>query len=89
MKVQTGMRVDSFVFDRFRRICRGEGMLVGKAVQRLMEACLRVSSVALVLTSEGLADVGQRKGDELRMKSALAELRGFVRAVERVNGMLR
>ena len=28
-------------------------------------------------------DAGERKGDELRLKGALAELRGFVRAVER------
>jgi len=27
-------------------------------------------------------DAGQRKSDELRLKGALAELRGFVRAVE-------
>ena len=30
----------------------------------------------------GLVDAGQRKSDELRLKGALAELRGFVRAVE-------
>jgi hypothetical protein len=83
LKVQTGLRVDKFVFDGFKEICRGERMLVGEAVQRLMEACLKAGSVALVLRSEALVDAGQRKGDELRLKGVLAELRGFVRAVER------
>jgi len=58
-------------------------MLVGEAVQRLMEACLKTGSAALVLRSEALVDAGQRVADELRLKGALAELRGFVRAVER------
>jgi len=82
LKVQTGMRVDKFVFDGFKELCRGERMMVGEAVQRLMEACLQVGSVALVLRSEALVNAGQRKGDELRLKGALAELRGFIRAVE-------
>jgi len=43
---------------------------------------LKAGSVALVLRSEGLVDVGQRKADELKLEGALAELRGFVRAVE-------
>ena len=83
LKVQTGLRVDKFVFDGFKEVCRGERMLVGEAVQRLMEVCLKAGSVALVLRGEGLVDVGQRKSDELRLKGALAELRGFVRAVEK------
>ena len=58
-------------------------MLVGEAVQRLMEVCLKAGSVALVLRGEALVDAGQRKSDELRLKGALAELRGFVRAVEK------
>jgi len=82
MKVQTGLRVDKFVFDGFKELCRGERMLVGEAVQRLMEVCLKAGSVALVLRVEGLVDAGQRKADELKLKGALAELRGFVRAVE-------
>ena len=57
-------------------------MLVGEAVQRLMEACLKVGSVTLVLRSEALVDAGQRKTDELRLKGALAELRGVIRDVE-------
>jgi len=83
LKFHTGMRVDKFVFDGFKELCRGERMIVGEAVQRLMEVCLKAGSVTLVLRSEGLVDVGQRKADELRLKGALAELRGFVRAVER------
>jgi len=55
---------------------------VGEAVQCLMEACLKAGSVALVFRSEGLADVGQRKADDLRLKGVLAELRGVVSAVE-------
>ena len=82
LKVQTGLRVDKFVFDGFKKLCRGERMMVGEAVQRLMEACLKAGSVTLVLRSEGLVDAGQRRADELRLKGALAELRGFVRAVE-------
>jgi len=57
-------------------------MLVGEAVQRLMEACLKAGSVALVLRVESLVDEGQRKADKLKLKGALAELRGFIRAVE-------
>ena len=76
MKVQTGLRVDGFVFDSFKELCRRERMLVGEAVQRLMEACLKGGSVTLVLRSEGLVDAGERKADELRLKGSLAELRG-------------
>jgi hypothetical protein len=82
LKVQTGLRVDKFVLNRFKEACRGERLMVGEAVQRLMEACLKAGSVALVLRSQALVDAGQRKADELRLKGALAELRGFVRAVE-------
>jgi len=78
LKVQTGMRVDKFVLAR----AKGERLMVGEAVQHLMEACLKARYVTLVLRSEGLMDAGQRKADELRLKGALAELRGFVRAVE-------
>ena len=83
LKFQTGLRVDKFVFDGFKELCREKRMLVGEAVQRLMEACLKARSVTLVLRSEGLVDAGERKADELRLKGAFAELRGFVRAVER------
>ena len=82
LKVQTGMRVDKFVFDGFKELCRGERLMVGEAVQRLMEVCLKAGSVTLVLRGEGLVDAGQRKADELKLKGALAELRGFIRAVE-------
>ena len=58
-------------------------LLVDEAVQRLMEACLKVGSVALVLRVEALVDAGQRKADELKLKGALAELRGFIKAVEK------
>jgi len=77
VKVQTGLRVDKFVFDGFKELCRGERLMVGEAVQRLMGACLKAGSVSLVLRGEGLVDVGQRKADELRLKGALAELRGL------------
>jgi len=53
VKTQTGLRVDGFVFDGFKELCRRERMLVGEAVQRLMEACLKDGSVASVLRSEG------------------------------------
>ncbi len=66
MKVQTGLQVDKFVFDGFKEVCRGERMLVGEAVQRLMEVCLKAGSVTLVLRREALVDAGQRKADELR-----------------------
>jgi len=62
LKVQTGLRVNKFVFDRFKEPCRREGMLVGEAVQRLMKGCLKTESVDLVLRAEGLVDAGQRKG---------------------------
>jgi len=74
LKAQTGLRVDKFVFDGFKEFCRRERMMVGEAVQRLMEACLKTGSVTLVLRSEALVDAGQRKSDELKLKGALAEL---------------
>jgi len=83
VKVQTGMQVDKFVLDRFKELCRRERMMVGEVVQRLMEVCLKAGSVILVLRSEGLVDAGERKADELKLKGALAELRGVIRAVER------
>ena len=82
MKVQTGLRVDKFVLESFKELCRRERLMVGEAVQRLMEACLKAGSVTLVLRSEALVDAGQRKADELKLKGALAELRGFIKAVE-------
>ena len=42
------------MFDCFKELCKGERMLVGEDVQRLMEACLKAGSVALVLRVEGL-----------------------------------
>jgi len=78
LKVQTGMRVDKFVFDCVKEVCKGERLMVGEAVQRLMEVCLK---------AEGLVDAGQRKADELKLKGALAEL-GRAGEAGR-NGMLR
>jgi len=82
VKVQTGIRIDKFVFDRFKELCGGERFMVGEAVQRLMELCLEAGSVGRVLTLRVRETVGQRKADELKMKGALAMLRSFVRAVE-------
>ena len=82
LKVQTGLRVDKFVLDSFKELCRRERLMMGEAVQRLMEACLKAGFVTLVLKSEALVDAGQRKSDELKLKGALAELRGFIKAVE-------
>jgi len=82
LKVQTGLRVDKFVLDGFKELCGRERMLVGEAVQRFMEACLKAGSVASVLRFEALVDAGQRKADELRLRGALAELRGFIGAAE-------
>jgi len=62
--------------------------MVGEAVQRLMKACLKAGSITLVLRSEALVDAGQRKADKLKLKGALAELRGFIKAVEN-GGMVR
>ena len=82
MKVQTGMRIDKFVFDRFKELCRGERLMVGETVQHLMEACLEAGSVKVVLASKTWKSAAQRKADELRLRGALAELRGFIKAVE-------
>ena len=82
MKVQTGMRVDKFVFDRFKGLCSSEKLMVGEAVEHLMEFCLEAGSVAKVLASHVREAVGQRKADELKLKGALAMLKSFVRAVE-------
>ena len=82
MKVQTGMRVDKFVFDRFKGLCSSEKLMVGEAVEHLMEFCLEAGSVAKVLASQVREAVGQRKADELKLKGALAMLKSFVRAVE-------
>ena len=49
MKVQTGLQVDKFVFDGFKEVCKGERIMVGEAVQRLMEACLKAQPATLVL----------------------------------------
>ena len=82
MKVQTGMRIDKLVFDRFKELCRGERLMVGEAVQHLMEACLKAGSVTAVLTSQVRETVAQEKADELKLKGALASLKGFIKAVE-------
>lgn len=82
VKVQTGLRVDKLVLDSFKELCRQEKLLAGEAVQHLMKACLKSGSVTSVLKAEALAEAGQRKADELKLKGALAELRGFTRAVK-------
>ena len=45
LKFQTGLRVDGFVFDGFKEVCRRERMLVGEAV-------------TFVLRGEGLVEEG-------------------------------
>ena len=82
VKVQTGMRIDKLVFDRFKELCGGERLKVGEAVQHLMEACLEAKSIKEVLASETWKSAAQRKADELRLRGALAELRGFIEVVE-------
>lgn len=82
MKVQTGMRINKLVFDRFKELCRGERLMVGEAVQHLMGLCLEAGSVVEVLTSHVRETVAERKANELRLKGALAMLKSFVRAVE-------
>lgn len=86
MKVQTGIRIDKLVFDRFKRVCKGERLMVGEAVQHLMEACLEAGSVVAVLTSKRLENVARRRADELKLRGALAELKGFIGAVEAGEG---
>ena len=82
VKVQTGMRIDKLVFDRFKELCRGERLMVGEAVQHLMEICLGAGSVAAILRSQVKETVAQGKADELRLKGALACLKGFIKSVE-------
>ena len=82
LKVQTGIRIDKLVFDRFKELCKGERLMVGEAVQHLMEACLEAGSVARVLNSQVKETVGLRRAEELRLMGALAMLKNFVRAVE-------
>ena len=43
---------------------------------------MKAGSVTLVLRSEPSVNSSQRKSDELKLRGALAELRGFIRAVE-------
>lgn len=76
------MRIDKLVFDRFKELCKGERLMVGEAVQHLMELCLEAGSVTKVLTLQVRETVGQRKAKELKLKGALAMLKSFVRAVE-------
>ncbi len=82
VKVQTGLRLDKLVFDRFKKLCQGERLRVGEAVQQLMAACLAAGSVTVVLASKACESRAQRKADALKVQGALAELRGFTRAVE-------
>ena len=83
MKVQTGLRVDKLVLERFKALCAGERLRVGEAVQQLMEICLAAGSVTAVLASTAWQSATQRKADELKLRGALAELRGFIKAVDR------
>jgi hypothetical protein len=82
VKAQTGLRVDKLVFDRFKALCAGERLRVGEAVQQLMAVCVEAESVTAVLSSQAWANAAQRKADELKLRGALAELKGFTRAVE-------
>lgn len=82
VKVQTGLRVDKLVLARFKALCAGERLRVGEAVQQLMAVCLAAESVTAVLSSQAWQSAAQRKADEVKLRGALAELRGFTRAVE-------
>ena len=83
VKVQTGIRIDKLVFDRFKDLCKSEKLMAGEAVQHLMELCLEAESVAWVLASRVRETVGQRKADEWKLKGALAMLKSFVSDVEK------
>jgi len=83
VKVQTGLRVDKLIFDRFKELCAGERLRVGEAVQQLMKVCLAAGSVTAVLASTAWQSAAQRTAEKLRLRSALAELRGFIKAVGR------
>ena len=83
VKVQTGLRVDKLIFDRFKELCAGERLRVGEAVQQLMKVCLAAGSVTAVLASTAWQSAAQRTAEKLRLRSALAELRGFIKAVDR------
>lgn len=86
LKVQTGLRFDKLVFEGFKRLCKREKLMVGEAVQGLIGMCLEAGSVVDVLTARRVESRAGKKADELRLRGALAELRGFIRAVEAEKG---
>ncbi len=49
----------------------------------MMEACLEAGSVTAILTLQVKETLAQSKADELKLKGALASLKGFIRAVEK------
>ena len=83
MKVTSGLRLDKLLYDRFKALCQREKLLVGEAVQRLMQACLDAESVTTVLASGARGEGAQVKADELKLKGALSRLKVFINAAER------
>lgn len=83
MKVQSGLRVDKVVLERFKLLCRREKLGVGEAVERLMEICLRAGSAVSVLASRVEMTEVERKAVELRLRGALAQLRRFINKVKK------
>jgi hypothetical protein len=83
VKVTSGLRLDKLLYDRFKALCQREHLLVGEAVQRLMQACLDAESIVAVLDTHVKGREAQGKADELRLKGALSRLRVFIAAAER------
>jgi hypothetical protein len=83
LKIQTGLRVDKVIFERFKLLCEQEKLGVGEAVQHLMEVCLKAGSVTSVLIARMEWTTAERKTEELRLKGALAQLKRFIKMAEK------
>lgn len=81
--MSSGLRLDKLLYDRFKELCQREKLLVGEAVQRLMQACLDAESITSVLSSQAKGERAQAKADELKLKGALSRLKVFINAAER------
>jgi len=69
LKVQTGLRVDGFVFDRFKELCRRERLMVGEAVQG--------EAAVIALALEGCGENVIVDDGEARIAAEYSELKVY------------
>lgn len=74
VKAQTGARVDALVLEKFRSLCRVEGLSIGQCIDRFMGACVEAHEISGVLGLLTQTNQGQFIANELTLKRLMVDL---------------